>query len=100
MKSHTHIGNTIVRNIFGNAIAATYILEHHERWDGEGYPRELKGEEITIQECIINICEAFDSMTRERYIYRNCNYTVEEALEELGKNSGSQFDTNLVNEFI
>jgi putative nucleotidyltransferase with HDIG domain len=100
MKSHSHIGNMIVRDIFGNATAATYIRDHHERWDGKGYPRGLKGEEITIQGRIINICDAFDTMTRERRIYRNCNYTVDEALEELEKCSGTQFDTNLVNEFI
>lgn len=100
MKSHSHIGNMIVRDIFGNAIAATYIRDHHERWDGTGYPRGLKGEEITIQGRIINICDAFDTMTMERRVYRNRNYKVDEALEELEKCSGSQFDTNLVNEFI
>lgn len=100
MKSHSHIGNMIVRDIFGNAAAATYVRDHHERWDGKGYPRGLKGEEITIQGRIINICDAFDTMTMERRIYRNHNYKVNEAISELEKCSGSQFDINLANEFI
>ncbi len=45
---------------------AEYVLTHHERWDGQGYPKGLKGEAIPFQSRIINIADAYDAMTNER----------------------------------
>lgn len=100
MKSHSHIGNLIVRNVMNNPKAAAYIRDHHERWDGKGYPRGIKDNEISIQGRIINICDAFDTMTKEQRVYKNRNLRTEEALEELNNCSWKQFDGDLVKYFI
>jgi len=73
-------------------------LYHHERWDGKGYPKGLKGEEIPLQSRIITIVDAYDAMTSQRS-YRNA-LQEEIAIEELKINSGTQFDPELVRIFI
>jgi len=77
---------------------AEYVLAHHEKWDGKGYPRGLKGEEIPFSSRIIAIADAYDAMTSERN-YRSA-LPNEVALEELEKNAGIQFDPKLVSVFI
>jgi len=77
---------------------AEYVLTHHERWDGKGYPKGIKGEEIPLQSRIIAIADAYDAMTSERS-YRSA-LPEEFAIEELQKNSGSHFDLELVKVFI
>ncbi|MDD3715374.1 MAG: HD domain-containing protein, partial [Atribacterota bacterium] len=74
------------------------ILVHHERWDGLGYPRGIKGEEIPLNARIITIIDAYDVMVNGRP-YKN-SMTPEEALKELQKNAGTQFDPNLVKLFL
>ncbi len=74
------------------------IEQHHERWDGTGYPKGLKGEEISLWARIIAVADAFDAMTTMRS-YRKA-LTVEQAFEELRRNAGAQFDPNLVEPFI
>jgi HD-GYP domain-containing protein (c-di-GMP phosphodiesterase class II) len=77
---------------------AKYILSHHERWDGTGYPNNLKGEEIPLLSRIISIVDAFDAMTNERS-YRKA-LTKEEAIQEIRKCSGTQFDPLVVMVFL
>jgi len=77
---------------------AEYILAHHERWDGKGYPKGLKGEEIPLVSRIITIVDAYDAMTSERS-YRS-ELSEEVAVAELQKNAGIQFDPELVSIFI
>ncbi|MBC8059886.1 MAG: HD domain-containing protein, partial [Clostridiaceae bacterium] len=77
---------------------AKYVLYHHERWDGKGYPKGLKGQEIPYVSRIITIVDAYDAMTSERS-YRSA-LQMEVVIEELQRNSGIQFDPELVAVFI
>ncbi len=77
---------------------AEIILAHHERWDGKGYPAGLKGEEIPFQARIILAADAYDMMTHHGFGRKVM--TKEEAIEELKKNMGTQFDPKIVKVFI
>ncbi|PAE28019.1 hypothetical protein CHI07_16505 [Paenibacillus sp. 7884-2] len=99
IQSHSHVGNVIVRKHLGLTNAARYIRDHHERWDGTGYPRRLLGDEITIQGRIISLCDAFDTMVFDQRNYKQ-RLSYEEAYEELERGSWKQFDGNLVKNFI
>jgi len=98
VKTHSDIGYRILSTVNEMSDMANYILYHHERWDGKGYPRGLKGEEIPIQSRIIAIADAYDAMTSFR-TYRN-PLTKEQAMQELLKNRGTQFDAKLIDIFI
>ena len=74
------------------------IRHHHERWDGEGYPDGLSGEEIPLLARIISLADSYDAMTSDRP-YRQC-LSTKKVQEELAKNSGTQFDPNMVSLFI
>jgi len=100
IQSHSHVGNTIVRKHFGLNRAATFIRDHHERWDGTGYPRGLTGNKITLQGRIISICDAFDTMTVDRRTYKINPLSYEDAFQELERCAWFQFDGDLVNSFI
>ena len=99
MKTHCEKGYRIVKSLSYFENIAKSILHHHERWDGNGYPKGLKGEEIPLFSRIISICDSFDVMTNNRN-YRNGKYTVNEALTEIKNCSGTQFDPGLVDLFI
>ena len=73
------------------------IRSHHERWDGKGYPDQLKGEEIPLLARVTAIADAFDAMTSSRS-YREA-MPVEEAYRRVIEGQGSQFDPQLVEEF-
>ncbi|KZL89798.1 HD domain-containing phosphohydrolase [Clostridium magnum] len=98
MKTHSEIGYRIASSTPDLMHIAYKILTHHERYDGTGYPKGLKGEEIPLLSRILAIVDAFDVMTNERP-YKKA-MTVEEAIEELKKFSGTQFDPDLVEIFI
>ena len=70
IKSHPEIGYRILSTVNDMSDMAEFILAHHERWDGKGYPKGLKGEQIPLQSRIIAIADAYDAMTSERS-YRN-----------------------------
>jgi len=74
-----------------------YVLEHHEKWDGTGYPQGLKGEEIKSEARMIAICDAFDAMRTPR-TYRDV-VSQEDAVNEIKRCSGSQFDPDIVESF-
>jgi len=98
IQKHPEIGWRILYATNEFSELAEFILEHHERWDGKGYPKGLKGEEISLEARIISVADAFDAMTSVRS-YKN-KKTKEEAIEELKKCSGTQFDPKIVNIFI
>lgn len=98
IKSHPELGWRIAKLHPETALIADYILQHHERWDGNGYPRGLKGNNIHIFSRIISIIDAYEAMTSPRP-YRDA-YTHEEAIEELKRNRGVQFDPRLIDIFI
>jgi len=75
------------------------IRQHHERYDGKGYPYGLKGESIHLGARIIAVADAFDAMISERP-YREKPFTKQEAIEQVKKNSGTQFDPQIVEEFL
>ncbi|MGH3051177.1 MAG: HD-GYP domain-containing protein, partial [Gaiellaceae bacterium] len=76
---------------------AQWVLHHHERWDGAGYPDGLRGTEIPLGARIIFVADAFDAMTSER-VYRK-PLTPDEALAELERCAGTQFDPAIVEAF-
>ncbi len=90
MKKHSEIGERILSKITEMPEIAKGVRSHHERFDGTGYPDGLAGEEIPIAARIIAAADAVDSMTHER-CYKE-RLTAEQAIEELFKCAGSQFD--------
>jgi HD-GYP domain-containing protein (c-di-GMP phosphodiesterase class II) len=75
-----------------------YVYQHHERWDGKGYPKKLAREEISIQARIIGVADAYDAMTCDR-TYRK-GLTQAEAVRELKKHAGTQFDPEVTQIFV
>ncbi len=99
MQSHTAIGGQILdgkENKLMN-LAQSIALHHHEKWDGSGYPENLKGEDIPIEVRIVSICDVFDALTSERP-YKKA-WSVEDAMDFLRENKGKQFDPDLVDKF-
>lgn len=95
---HPETGYDMLQPISFYKDIAPFILYHHERYDGQGYPKGLKGTEIPLESRIIFIAEAFDSMV-SRVSYRiSVNYEI--AVSELIKNKGTQFDPELVDRFL
>jgi response regulator RpfG family c-di-GMP phosphodiesterase len=98
MRMHPVIGEEIVASTKGLSHLAPAIRSEHERWDGEGYPDGLKGEEIPRASRIVLVCDAFHAMTSERP-YRKA-LEVDVALEALEKNAGPQFCPCTVEAFV
>ncbi|MEH6991303.1 HD-GYP domain-containing protein, partial [Neobacillus drentensis] len=97
IKTHPVVGADAVKNVEGIKDSICVILSHHERWDGKGYPEQLKGEEIPLLARISAIADAFDAMTSSRS-YREA-MPVEEAYRRIIEGQGSQFDPQLVEVF-
>ena len=98
IKAHPQLGATIVSHVGHLAPYILGILHHHERYDGSGYPRGLKGEEIPLEARILAIADAFAAMTSERPFSNTLSY--EEALEEIKRGAGTQFDPKLAEVFL
>jgi len=98
IQRHSELGYNIVNAIPFLSEVADDILQHHEYYDGTGYPHGLSAENITLNARIINIIDSYDAMTNKK-IYSTVK-TPEEAINELRKRSGRQFDPHLVNEFV
>jgi len=98
VKTHPLKAVEIIENIISLQNMVPIILQHHERYDGTGYPNNLKGEEITYLARILTVVDSFDAMTSRRPYQQQKNYN--QAINELIKNSGTQFDPEIVNVFI
>ncbi len=98
IQKHPEIGYRILSATSDMSQIGNYVLMHHERIDGKGYPQGLKGSEIPLQARVIAVADAYDAMTSYRS-YKKI-MSQEEAIEELKKCAGTQFDTELVNVFI
>jgi HD-GYP domain-containing protein (c-di-GMP phosphodiesterase class II) len=97
MRGHPEAGRTILDQIPFLSVANEIVHCHHERWDGEGYPRGLKGEEIPLGARIFPLADVFDAMTTTRP-YRKA-LSVQEARRELQRGSGTQFYPQAVDAF-
>ncbi|WP_419954172.1 HD-GYP domain-containing protein [Neobacillus niacini] len=97
IKSHPVVGAEAVKNVEGIKNSIYVIRSHHERWDGKGYPDQLKGEEIPLLARVSAIADAFDAMTSSRS-YRDA-LPFEEAYNRIIQGQGSQFDPMLVEKF-
>jgi putative nucleotidyltransferase with HDIG domain len=98
MRTHPKAGADILRSVDFLIPASDIVLAHHERFDGAGYPRGLAGEEIPLGARIFMIADSFDAMTSDR-TYRSA-MPAEEALAEILRHSGSQFDPAAVRAFL
>ena len=98
MKTHTEVGYQILRAADEYSGLAIHASSHHERWDGLGYPKGLKGKDIPLYSRIICIADAYEAMTSDRP-YRK-SQSVDYAVSEIIKYSGSQFDPKLAKIFV
>jgi len=97
MKRHPEIGYRILSSVSEFSEISVCVLEHHERWDGTGYPRGLKESEICLEARIVGFADAYDAMTCGR-TYRHA-LSAKEALAEIYACQGSQFDPEIVRLF-
>lgn len=98
IRRHAEIGYHILSSVGELAQVAHYVLAHQERWDGTGYPKQLKGHGIPVQSRIIAIADAYDAMTTPSPFRKPIS--EEEAAQELKNNAGRQFDPEIVKVFL
>ncbi len=98
IKKHPEAGYRIARTVPELSQIAEYILAHHERWDGNGYPQGLKGESIPLLSRIITVVDSFDAMTNDR-AYRKAK-SVSDATFEISREAGRQFDPQVAKVFV
>ena len=98
IKKHPEVGYRIAQTVPELSQIAEYILCHHERWDGFGYPQGLRGEEIPLLSRILAVVDSYDAMTQDR-AYRKA-MPKEAAIQEIAANAGTQFDPKVAGLFI
>lgn len=94
MKTHPEKGGQIMEPISFLRDATEVIIHHHERWDGQGYPSGLRGEEIPIGARVVNVADTFDAMTTNRPYQRAMTFSV--AARKIGEFSGKACDPQVV----
>jgi len=97
LERHPQIGYRMLESLGVDPIA-DWVLHHHERWDGRGYPDGLAGERIPLGARIIFVADAFDAMTSDRL--SRPALTVNDAVAEMERCAGTQFDPAVVNAFL
>ncbi len=100
MKTHTTIGGELLAGSSSKILklATEIAMTHHEKWDGSGYPKGLKGEAIPLSGRICGVCDVFDALTSKRP-YKEA-WPVDDAIEEIKKGSGTHFDPKIVECFL
>ena len=100
MKTHAQLGYDILKNSKREILQAAGIVSytHHEKWDGSGYPRGLKGDDIHIFGRITAIADVFDALGSER-VYKKA-WPLEKILELFNEEKGKHFDPNLIDVFM
>jgi response regulator RpfG family c-di-GMP phosphodiesterase len=105
MRQHPEIGESILKQAAAMVDGATYLsvgaeiaAAHHERFDGQGYPRQLSGEDIPLAARILSVVDVFDALTTRRPY--KAPWTVDDALRFLEEQAGSQFDPVVVRAFV
>ena len=98
MKTHVENSTKMIRYLPDMDYVLPAVVGHHERYDGTGYPRGLAGEAIPYMARILTIADCFDAMTARRPYKQPLSISY--AINELEKNSGTQFDPALVSKFI
>ena len=97
IRRHPEISYHILKSADVYTRLAEYVLSHHERWDGNGYPRGLSGEDIPLVARIITVADAYEAMTANRPYKKPLSH--EQAVEELKRCSGTQFDPEIVDAY-
>lgn len=100
MKQHAAIGAQILANSPSPLLqlAHTLAIEHHEKWDGSGYPNGIKGEQISIEGRIVAVADVFDALTSKRP-YKEA-WSVEKTVQHMQAQAGSHFDPTLIKLFL
>ena len=98
IREHPTLGAKILLRLAAFRGAIPYVLYHHERWDGTGYPTGRSGEQIPVEARVLAIADAFDAMTSDRPYRRALSH--EEALAEVERCAGTQFDPEIVEIFV
>jgi HD-GYP domain-containing protein (c-di-GMP phosphodiesterase class II) len=98
MQRHPIAGAELLQELGTDAVALPYVLYHHERWDGGGYPTGKRGREIPVEGRIIAVTDAFDAMTSSRPYRRSLS--VDRALDEIERCAGTQFDPEIAAVFV
>ena len=94
---HPLIGSKIVASVINTNGILRGIEEHHEHFDGKGYPKRFKGKQISLEGRIIAVADAFDTLTTKRP-YKKA-YSAKEAFLEITRSAGTQFDPQAVEAF-
>ena len=98
IQRHSDVGYRILNSSNEFSDIAAWVYGHHERWDGTGYPKQIKGDKIPLQARIITVADAYDAMTSEKSY---CNsLSQEDAVIEIRSCSGTQFDPEVAKIFI
>jgi len=98
IREHPRLGARLLLRLASFRGALPYVLYHHERWDGNGYPTGRAGEQIPVEARVLAVADAFDAMTSDRP-YRPA-LSRREALAEVERCSGTQFDPAIVSIFL
>ncbi len=98
IQKHPEIGYRILSSVSEFSEMSAHILQHHERWDGKGYPKGLQGEEIFLEARIIAVADSYDAMTSHRS-YRE-GLRKEQAMSEILRCAGTQFDPHIARVFV
>ena len=98
MDTHPEVGHRIVGQAGFSPLVSEIVLTHHERWDGRGYPRGLKGEEIPLPTRIFSVADSLDAMTSDRSCRRGM--PLEDAVAEVLRHRGTQFDPAAVDALL